>query len=425
MNKTLKFGEDFVCTNFTLKSGKWSGKPVFIGFGIGRPETGWDYYKDFDVKGKMLIGFTNEPGQDDPSIFNGNALTWFGRWVYKYEEAAKRGAIGMILIHNDKDAGYSWDVVRNSWTGDTFMLADDKNILPLRLWITGRQGEEVATLAGYTLKQLRALAEKKEFYPITLDVNLTIESKLDSSINITGIIPGSDPALKNKAIVFSSHYDHFGIGREINGDKIYNGALDNGTALATLLALAEAYGKNPELAKMTLIFTAVDLEEEGMLGSIQYTRFPPFSIEDTVANINLEMSNAWGTTKDMLVIGAEKSELLNIVKKTAEELGLKVSLDRVQEYGFTYRSDQLSFARAGIPSTWLDGGYEFVNKEEGFGEKIREDYRLNDYHKPTDEIKNYWDYSGLIQLAEFTIELVKNIEKSGDIRWNINSEFQR
>ena len=425
----LKFGDDFICTNFGLKNNTWSGKPLFIGYGICSPSDGWDFYRDTDVKGRLLIGFTNEPGRDKPSIFKGKELTWFGRWVYKYEEAARKGAAGLIIIHSDADAGYSWDVVRNSWSGDTFKLSDDKNILPLQMWITEPTARELIKNSGYDLNDLRKKSENRDFKPIELPVQITVNSKLTAGatdgVNVVGIKPGSDPKLKDKAIILTAHYDHFGIGREIEGDSIYNGAVDNCTALSLLLALADAYGRGRIENKMTLIFAAVDAEEEGMLGSTYYTMNPAVPLRDTIANINFEMNNAWGETRDVVAIGADKSDLMKMVSIAASQMKMTITADNAPEQGFFYRSDQLSFARAGIPALWVDGGYNYIGKPDDYGAKVRAEYRAKYYHKPSDQITGDFNYTGLTQIAELTVLLIKEIEASGNINWDKKAEFKR
>lgn len=425
----LKFGDDFICTNFGLKENKFQGKPLFIGYGIHSPSDGWDFYKGTDVKGRLLIGFTNEPGRNDVSVFKGKALTWFGRWVYKYDEAARHGAAGLIIIHNDEDAGYSWEVVRNSWSGDTFKLADDKNILPLQMWITESGARRLLTESGITLEDLRKKAEQKDFKAVELPVEITVNSKLSmdqtEGVNVVAVKQGSDPVLKDKAIVLTAHHDHFGIGRAYDGDSIYNGAMDNCTALSLLLALAEKYGKEELNNRMTLIFAAVDAEEEGMLGSHYLSLNLPTNHEKTVANINFEMNNPWGETNDITAIGAEKSELYKMVEKIAKSRNMSVTADQAPEQGFFYRSDQLSFARAGIPALWLNGGYIYRGKPADFGLKMYQKYRDEQYHKPSDEITGQFDFSGLSQIADFAVSLIKEIEAVGDIQWNPDSDFQR
>jgi Zn-dependent M28 family amino/carboxypeptidase len=425
----LKFGDDFICTNFGIKNNTWSGKPIFIGYGIYSKGDDWDFYKDMDVKGKLLIGFTNEPGRDNPSIFKGRELTWFGRWVYKYEEAARRGAAGLIIIHTDADAGYSWDVVRNSWSGDTFKLSDDKNILPLQMWITEQTSRELIKKSGYDLNDLRNKSEKKDFKPIELPVQIIVNSKLTvgitNGVNVVGIKHGSDPKLKDKAIVLTAHYDHFGIGREIEGDSIYNGALDNCTALSLLLALANAYGREGIENKMTLVFAAVDAEEEGMLGSIYYTMNPAVPSKDTVANINFEMNNPWGETKDIVAIGADKSDLIKMVDRAAAQMNMTITTDKASEQGFFYRSDQLSFARAGIPAVWVNSGYSYIGRPDDYGAKMQTEYRAKYYHKPSDQITADFNYAGLTQIAELTVLLIREIEAAGNINWDKKADFKR
>ncbi len=426
---TLRYGDDFTGSNLGLDADEWTGKALFIGYGIHLPGQGWDYYKDTDVKGKLLIGFTNEPGQENPEVFKGKALTRFGRWTYKYEEAARQGAVGLILIHTDKDAGYGWDVVRNSWSGATFKLVDDPYVLPLQYWVRKEVGEKIAKLSGTTLAELRAQAEQADFKPVPLNVEFTLKARLLKShakgINIAGMIEGSDPALKKKAIVISAHYDHLGIGNEINGDKIYNGAMDNGTALAAMMELAAYYSRHPEKAKMTLIFTAVDAEEEGLLGSLYFARNPSVPTEDIVANINYEMSNPWGRTRDILVIGGSQSQLGDIARGLTNDLGLILTGDTVPEQGYFFRSDQFSFAREGIPALWLDTGVLYEGKPDDWGNKKRAEYRGTHYHRPSDEIMEDWDLRGLAQLVEFTAGMIQRIQEKTTVEWKKDADFKR
>lgn len=425
----LKYGDEYIGANLGLKGDTISAKPVFIGYGIHLPEKGWDYYKNFDAKGKLLIGFTNEPGRNNPKIFKGKDLTFYGRWTYKYEEAARQGAAGLILIHNDADAGYGWEVVRNSWSGNTFKLSDDPYILPLQFWVNEKIGEQIASLSGYTLNELRKMAERKDFQSVELNMDISLKSKLSvkpsRGANVIGIVEGTDPALKNKAVILTAHYDHLGIGRSIKGDNIYNGALDNGTALSVLLSMAQVYGEGQLKSPVTLLFAAVDAEEEGLLGSLHYARNPSIEREKILANINFEMSNAWGRTKDIMAIGAEKSDLLTLIKNVAEERGMSFTPDPVPAQGFFFRSDQFSFARVGIPSVWLDTGLEYIGKPGNWGVKMRSNYRTSDYHRPTDEVRSSWDYGGLVQLAEFTVELIDKIAKESKVDWAEGAEFSR
>lgn len=424
-NLQLKYAVDFMGANFGAEE-SIKQKPIFIGYGINLPERGWDYYRDIDVKGKLLIGFTNEPGQDNPEIFGGKALTLFGRWTYKFEEAARQGAAGLLLIHNDRDAGYSWDVVVNSWSGETFKLADDPYILPIQYWISENTASKIAEMSGYTLSELRNMAESKDFKAMELNIEVGIKAARKAQptkgANIVGIKEGKGK--KDKSIIITAHYDHLGIGREINGDKIYNGAVDNGTALATMLALAQEYGRN-EANDITLVFAGVDAEEEGLLGSYYLAKNLPVPYEGTLANINFEMSNAWGETNDIFAVGQDKSELGLLISMLAKENNMTFTPDNVPEQGYFYRSDQFSFAKAGIPSVWLDTGLNYKGKPENYGADLRAEYRAKHYHQPSDEFNSSLNFSGLSQLARLTTQLITLIEKRSSIKWLPEAEFKR
>jgi hypothetical protein len=417
-------GDDFIANNFGLKEGGLSAKPLFVGYGISAPREGWDDYKGAAVAGRLLIGLVNEPGRDNPARFRGRALTAHGRWRTKLELAARRGAAGMLLVHTDGDAGYTWEVVRNSWSGESFLLADDPHVLPLAGWLREGRARALLAAAGLDLDELRRRAERPDFAPVEvpLEVRVTAARSVRpvEGANVVGVLPGRSPM----AVVLSAHYDHFGIGREVDGDAIYNGAIDNGTALATLLALAQAYGRTPRDSDPTLVFAAVDAEEEGLLGSTAYTRRPAVPLPNTFANINFEMSNAWGRTRDVIAIGSQQSSLGELLGAVLARTGLRLAPEPVPEQGYFFRSDQYAFAQAGVPALWLDGGTDYENRPAGWGEAVRKAYRDNDYHRPSDEVKPEFDLSGLAQLAELTSALIAEIAARGRVDWLPSSEFQ-
>ena len=416
-------GDDFVGTNFGLPEGGLGARPLFVGYGINAPREGWDDYKGVAVAGRLLIGLVNEPGRDDPARFRGRALTAHGRWRTKLEEAARRGAAGMLLVHTDEDAGYTWEVVRNSWSGEAFRLADDPLLLPLAGWFREQHARALLRAAGLDLDELRQRAERPDFTPVEvlLEVRVTAARSVRpvEGANVVGVLPGRSPM----AVVLSAHYDHLGIGREIGGDAIYNGAVDNGTALSTLLALAQAWGRTERASRPTLVFAAVDAEEEGLLGSQAYTRRPAVPLPSTLANINFEMSNAWGRTRDVIAIGAAHSSLGELLGVVLARAGLRLAPEPVPEQGYFFRSDQYSFAQAGVPAIWLDSGTDYENRPAGWGEAVRRAYRDNDYHRPSDEVKPEFDLSGLAQLAELSSALIAEIDARGRVDWLPASEF--
>ncbi len=416
-------GDDFIAVNFGLPGGRLSAAPLFVGYGIDAPREPWDDYEGAAVAGRLLIALVNEPGRDDPTRFRGRALTAHGRWRTKLEQAARRGAAGMLLVHTTDDAGYGWDVVRNSWSGEAFRLADDPLVLPLAGWLQERHARALLAAGGLDLDDLRRRSERPDFAPVEVPVEVSVtvarSTRSVEGANVVGVLPGRSPM----AVLLSAHYDHFGIAREVDGDAIYNGAVDNGTALATLLALAQAHGRTPRESRPTLVFAAVDAEEEGMLGSLAYTRRPAVPLPDTLAAINFEMSNAWGRTRDVLAIGAEHSSLGELLGSVLARAGLGLVADPVPEQGYFFRSDQYAFAQAGVPAIWLDGGTDYEGRPPGWGDRVRRAYRESDYHRPSDEVKPEFDLAGLAQLAEVTSALIAEIAARGRVDWRPTSEF--
>ncbi len=421
----LRYRDDFVVTNLGLPGGRWSGRPLFVGYAIDAPEEGWDDYKDVDVTGRLLVAFTNEPGRDDPAVFAGPALTAHGRWTTKLDAAARRGAAGMLLIHTPSDAGYPWDVIRNGANQEVFALADDPDTLPLRGWVTEATASRLAAAAGTTLDRLRRRAETRGFVPEELPVEVGVAASRSvrtvEAVNVVGVLPGAGPG----TVVLTAHHDHLGIGPAVGGDRIYNGAVDNGSALAVLLALAQAWAATPPTSHPTLVFAAVDAEEVGLLGSREYTRRPAVPLEQTLANVNFEMTNVWGRTRDIVAIGAEHSELADLIAAVCADDGLVVAPDPAPEQGFFFRSDQYSFAKAGVPSLWIDGGTDVVGRPPGWGAAARRRYRESVYHRPGDEVGADWDTAGLVQIGDVTIDLVDAIAAHGAVAWRPGSAFSR
>ena len=419
----LAAGEDFAIVNCGQESGVLRGEPLFVGYAISAPEERWDDFKDAEVRGRLLIGLVNEPGRDDSTRFRGRALTIHGRWRTKLEEAARRGAAGMLLIHTDADAGYAWPVARTTATKPTLGLADDPGRLPVSGWIREAPARELLRMAGLDLAELRRRAEQPSFQPVALPVRVEIASRLSrravAGNNVVGILPGAGEA----AVVLTAHYDHLGIGREEDGDVIYNGAVDNGTALGTLLALAQGFAATSPASHPTLVFVAGDAEEDGLLGSIYQTRHPAVPLERTRAALNLEMSNPWGRTRDLMVIGSPYEGFARLLAPVLEARRLRLTRDPVPEQGFMFRSDQLAWAQAGVPAAWIDGGTDYEGRPSGWGAAKRAEYRARTYHHPGDEVRGDFDYSGLVQLADVTAALVRRIA-AGDLgAWRNDPEL--
>jgi len=416
-------GEDFAVVNVGESRGRLRGEPLFVGYAIDAPEERWDDWKDVDVSGRILVAFVNEPGRDDSTRFKGRNLTLHGRWRTKLEDAARRGAAGMLLIHTDADAGYAWSVARTAATKPAVVLADDPGRPALAGWFREGPARELLRMAGFDLDSLRLQAEQPSFRPVPLPVTVEIASRLErrpvTGTNVVGILPGADSA----AVVLTAHFDHLGIGRVVNGDSIYNGAVDNGTAVATLLALAQAYGRTDSASHPTLVFVAADAEEDGLLGSIYQTLHPAVPLERTVAAINFEMSNAWGRTRDLLVIGAPFAGISQVLGRVLRPLGMRVTADPVPEQGYMFRSDQLAWLKAGVPAAWIDGGMDYVGKAAGWGDAKRAEYRAQTYHTPFDDVRTDFDYSGLVQLADITVALVREIGAGRAAAWKNDPEL--
>lgn len=424
---TLQWGDDLVTVLPRPERQEVSGELVFVGYGIHSAADGWDDYGDVDVTGKVLIGFVNEPGRDERQLFDGDALTYFGRWTYKLEEAARRGAAGMLLIHNRADAGYPYAVVRNSRAAGAYVDPDAPARMALEGWIQEPAARRVLEHTGHDLDQLRTLAEQPGFQPITLSATAHVEGDFTfrpiETANVVGVIPGSGES--EGAIVLSAHHDHFGIGLEVDGDRIYNGAIDNGSALAAMLVVAQAAADRGGW-KHDLIFLACAAEEKGLVGSSYFARNPPVPAEQLVANINFEMTSVWGRAKDLIAIGGSRSELGDVIAEVGARHGLSMAPEPAPEQGFFFRSDQLSFARAGVPAVWIDVGETLVDGPEGLGSRLREAYREHHYHRPSDELDPSWELTGTVQIAEVVLEVLEDLDRrEAPLRWHEGSEFQR
>lgn len=389
---------------------------VFVGYGVNAPEAGWNDYEGLDVKGKTVVMLVNDPGfhAGDAELFSGKKMTYYGRWTYKFEEAARQGAAAALIIHDDAGAGYGWDVVKNSWSGAQFDLpasADPEPRLPLQGWITGETAAQLFTDAGLDLETLRAAANKPGFKPVaigdaTLDASLTSTVTEASSRNILARLPGVERP--DEAIVYTAHWDHLGDHSATHGgdkaapaaegeDHVYNGAIDNATGVAGVLEIAEAFiVQNPKPAR-SVVFLMVTLEESGLLGSKYYAANPVIPLKDTVAVINLDAMSVVGPTKDLVVIGLGNSELDDVLRPIAEKQQRTLVEEDGVEKGFFFRSDHFSFAKYGVPALYAKGGIDHVEKGADFGRQVQANYTTALYHKPADEFDEAWDLRGVVQ----------------------------
>jgi Zn-dependent M28 family amino/carboxypeptidase len=410
----------------------FEGEAVFVGHGITAPEWDWDDFKGTDVRGKVLVLFTNEPDSADPKFFEGRALTYYGRWTYKYEEALRRGALGAIIIHTTPTAGYGWDVVRNSWGREEpfVKLAPGEKALSFEGWVTRESGEALLGLAGKTVDELLAASDKRDFRPIPLGI--TIRGDLPSKVrqldtrNVAAIVPGSDPKLKDEVVVFSAHWDHLGIGTPVDGDAIYNGAIDNGTGCAILLELARAWAAQPQKPKRTALFLSVTAEEGGLRGSEYYAAHPLYPLAKTAIDLNYDGLYPWGRALNVVLTGAERTTVWPLAQQIAKRLNLAIEPDAQPEQGHYFRSDHFSFAHAGVPAFSIEHGAEFAGKPAGWGQKAWEEYNAKHYHQPSDEFQADWDFTALQQAAEYGFLLGKEIANQDKLPdWLPGDQFKR
>ena len=403
---------------------------VFVGYGIQAPEFDWDDYKGADLKGKVLLMMNNDPDWD-PDLFAGETRLWYGRWDYKYMSAAKQGAAGAIIIHTTPSAGYPFQVLQTSNTGTQFELpAGDEPRTQFNAWMTEDAARQLVALAGLDLDDLREKAYNRDFKPVPLGVTTSIAMDVDvkrvHTANVLGLIPGSDPKLKDQVVIYSAHHDHLGIGPpNADGDTIYNGALDNATGVATVMGIARGFKALPTSPRRSVLIALVGAEEQGLLGSEWYAREPTFPPGKIAADINFDGGNIWGKTHDVTFIGLGKSSIDEIAKGVAAQQGRIIKPDQFPSRGYFYRSDQFSFAKIGVPSMYLDPGTDFVDRPPGWGKEQVDHYTEVNYHQPSDEYDPNWNLDGLLEDARmaFWVGLaVANADKMPT--WNPGDEFE-
>ncbi len=431
----FKFGDDFVGgTDLEQTEVPVNGEVIFVGYGVRAPENNWDDYKGLDVRGKVLLMMVNDPPAtpSEPNLFGGKTLTYYGRWTYKYEEAARRGAAGVILIHSNESAGYGWSVVRNSWGGERFGLVPSAGApaLKLKSWVTEDAARKIAQMGGHNLDQLRQSAASRAFRPVTLNarIEVTLRAQVQrlTSPNVVAIYRGNDPTLKNEYVVYSSHWDHLGVRPDQSGDNIYNGAVDNATGIAGMLAIAKAFNQLTIKSRRSVLFIATTAEEQGLLGAEYYVRHPLVPTAQTVANINLDSMNVLGKTTDITPLGANRSTLGKFIEEVAKENNVTISPDARPEQGSFYRSDHFPFAKAGVPAVNFKSGTKFVGHHDKWGEEQFQDYNQHRYHQPADEYSPNWDFSGMAQQARLAFQLGLRVANASETpQWNKGDEFER
>jgi Zn-dependent M28 family amino/carboxypeptidase len=429
----FRYHEDFMPFSGVLEpTVPVSGDLVFVGYGIQAPEFDWDDYKGIDMSDKILVMLNDDPGSEEtPDFFGGKARTYYGRWTYKYEIAAELGAAGAIIIHTTPSAGYPYSVVQSSWGGENFELRVDDDVpkLPLKAWTSESASREILRMAGHTLEDLKERALRPDFEPLPLNMRAssTIRQTLRNidTYNVLGLLQGGDPNYSDEVVVYTAHYDHFGIGEPADGDSIYNGALDNASGVAMMLSIANAFTDLSIPPHRSILFAAVGAEEFGLLGSEFYVRNPTFPHPRIVANINTDNTNIYGQTRDIVFLGADRSTIGEVIESIADNRRMVIGTDRTPEQGYFYRSDHFSFAKAGIPAVSLQTGEDFIGKPEGWGAERKREYTERHYHQPSDVIRDDWDLRGAVDQARFCFELGWLLALQREIpRWHEGDEFE-
>jgi Zn-dependent M28 family amino/carboxypeptidase len=430
----LRYPEDIVVwAGSAVETSTASGELVFVGYGSTAPEYKWNDFKDLDVRGKVLLILVNDPPapRGEPDLFGGRAMTYYGRWTYKFEEAERRGAAGALIVHTTERAGYPWHTVVGSWAKEQRMLPRDPKLptpLGVRGWITDSAATALLAHAGLNLAELRTRAESRDFAPVPTGIHLgmafrnTVEH-LESE-NVVGIMRGRDPMLRDQFVAFSSHWDHLGIGPAVDGDSIYNGALDNASGVADLLAVARVAQQSPK-PRRSLLFIFVTAEESGLLGSEFFGQNPAAPPDKIVANINVDGGNILGRVRDLTVLGSTKSSLGPALARMLGTRGMRITPEEHPERGYFYRSDHFSFAKVGIPSISIGAGTDYIGRPKGWGVEQNEDYTAKRYHQPSDAYRPDFDLTGAAQLADIILRFGTSVANSTAVpTWNPDAEFR-
>ncbi len=430
----FSFGDEF--TSVTLRTvdevSLDNTAIVFVGYGIVAPEYDWNDYEGIDVRGKTVVMLVNDPGfaTENPELFTGKAMTYYGRWTYKYEEAARQGAAGAFIIHETEPAAYGWGVVKNGWTGPQFILpSEDKNMSRCAVegWLTLDVSKKTLQEAGQDFEELKAKALERGFQAVPLDLtaSLVLNNSIKESVsrNVIAVIPGSERA--DEYIIYTAHWDHFGRDPNLEGDQIFNGALDNATGTSGLIELAKAFKNLGSPTKRSIALLAVTGEEQGLLGSLYYATHPIYPIKKTVAAINMDALNIYGPMKDITIVGYGKSELDDYVKEAAAEQGRVVKPNPTPERGSFYRSDHFSFAKQGIPSLYTGTGNDHVEHGEEWTRALKDKYISENYHKPSDEFDPNWDLRGAVDDLRLLFKVGYKLSMESTFpNWREGTEFK-
>ncbi|MGH7695613.1 MAG: M28 family metallopeptidase [Gemmatimonadaceae bacterium] len=415
---------------------------VFVGYGVVAPEYGWDDYKGVDVRGKTIVMLINDPAittpidtsQFDSTMFRGKAMTYYGRWTYKYEIASQKGAAAAIIVHETGPAGYPYEVVQGSWGRENIDVkrasGAPNNRVQVESWMTLDKTTELFSTAGFNFDSLKRAALSKDFRPVPLNAKATFRIKNTvrqiHSRNVIAKLEGSDSTLRDEYLIYTAHWDHLGRDTTAQGDQIFNGAIDNASGVAQMLEIAEAFTKLTPAPKRSILFLAVTAEEQGLLGAKYYAENPLYPLGKTLADFNIDGVNQWGRTSDVTVIGLGNSTLDDVLREALTATKRTISRDPEPEKGFFYRSDHFEFAKQGVPALYMDTGVEYIGKPPGYSQQKRDEYTNNDYHKPSDEIKPDWDLSGAVEDGRLLVDVGLRVAQSATWPdWKPGVEFKR
>ncbi|MGI9180979.1 MAG: M28 family metallopeptidase [Longimicrobiaceae bacterium] len=438
----MRFPEDYVAVSRRVQPeiSVQNSDVVFVGYGIVAPEYDWDDYKGLDVRGKTIVMLINDPPVPDPtdpskldeSLFGGRAMTYYGRWTYKYEIASEKGAAAAIIVHETGPAGYPYEVVQGSWGQENFDISSadgNRDRVAVEAWISRDQAQRLLSAAGQDFEALKQAAIRRDFRPVSLNAQANFRlrntTRQVQSRNVIAKLEGSHPQRRSEYVVYTAHWDHLGRDTTLTGDQIYNGALDNASGTAAMLEIARAFTQLPTPPERSVLFLAVTAEEQGLLGAKHYASNPLYPLERTVANINIDGVNQWGRTRDIVVVGYGNTTLDNVLREAAAGQGRTLAPDPEPEKGFYYRSDHFEFAKQGVPALYTDSGVEYIGKPAGYGEQKRAEYTARDYHKPSDEVKPDWDLAGAVEDTQLLFQVgyrVAHGERWPE--WNPGTEFR-
>lgn len=428
--RTLNYRDDFVLWSMRNEAQvRAAGDVVFVGYGIVAPEYQWNDYRDLDVRNKVVMVLVNDPGLRDSTIFKGKALTYYGRWTYKIEEAARQGAAGILMVHTTESATYPWTTVTSSWTGAQVRLETEPTSLKFAGWLTESAAQDLMRRGGAELSQAMTAAARRDFKAIPLragvDASIRSEIRRSATYNVVGRWPGRGP-LAHEAVLIGGHYDHLGVRAPVNGDSIYNGALDNASGTAAVLAAAEAFSRSGVHPGRSILFMAFAAEESGLIGSQAFAGNPTLPLKRLAAVLNMDVMNLYGRTRDVSALGVDQSSLGEVFRRAARSEGLRVVVDTdALIRGSFFRSDHFPFARAGVPSLSLEGGDDYVGKPAGWGARQREEYGDQRYHQPSDEMLPWYAMDGAVQQVRVIVRAAVAIAgATAQPTWNPGSEFK-